>query len=251
MLKRVFLKNYWLRVFPSAFFILLNCSSSYAVDNWRISANEIPQSISLWGIDPSFFELKCLEGECSVEKKMTVIKEIGVALEKVPKFLRGTKISMLNWTELASGSAPQGHAVKEWDSIQFATPIDADTFERVLVHEIAHLWDETDHGIVSNFLKIRYYTQPYKAALSELWEHIRSINVDKSVRVRDQKLTEILVENKMLRRSDSDIHASDVYEYWGISVELYYHYRKLGRLSELETVLSKPEIDFLSKLNWD
>ncbi|MNL79534.1 hypothetical protein D3C87_2061630 [compost metagenome] len=66
----------------------------------------------------------------------------------------------------------------------------------------------------------------------------------------DQQAKDFMAQNKILRRNAEDVHASNIYEYWAVSVELYYHYHKVGNLSPLEEVLSKKEIEFLSKLNW-
>lgn len=229
-----------------AFFVtVMGPASSYASEE-----SALPQELVNWGVNPQFFTLQCLEGTCSSEKRKIIVNKIISALQSMPEFLKNTKIEMLFWKELNSGEESQGNADQQWNSISFSTSIDS-PIERVLVHEIAHLWDETDHTTASRYLKIRYYTKEYQKLLEQLWAHMHKINEPQKFKIKDDTISEILTKNNMLRRNNTDVHASDVYEYWAISIELYYRYKNQNMLNKIEDVLSLDEINYLSKLKWD
>jgi hypothetical protein len=201
-------------------------------------------------IDISF---SCLNGECTDQKKNEILKWLAGGFERVPPFLKKVRVDRVIWDEREIGKRPDGHADEQWNSIRIWAGTDV-SIDEVIVHELAHLFDEKlNPEITQKYLALRYSTPEMSSAIEKVWQHVNELNpvrIPGNPKLKlDNKISEMLAEFRIPRRDAFDLHASqDGYEYWASSVELYYKYTKLGERSQLPKYFSKKEISFLQKL---
>ena len=195
-----------------------------------------------WGIDPQLLFLThrnqdCIDADCIPMRRALVD-----ALRAVPPFLRTNDLQMIFWDDPGDEGMPEGQADGEAVSITASTS----KLQRVLVHELAHHYDEHNGEVTGIYLNIRFAKQPLWNELDALWKHIREKKSAGRPKIDDYVRAE-LRRLRVPRRDDDDVHLTgDYYEYWAGSVELYWLDK--GDRKALQSYLIDDEIDFLKKL---
>ena len=204
------------------------------------------------GLDEKFIFTQCLRdgnlSDCPPDVRERMLGRIQRSLEGLPPGLRTTKIPMVQWIEQASDQRPTGRMDPSF-GISLRTSADEPTFDAVLLHEAAHMFDEQNEDTVSAYQKLRLSTRRMSEGTSRFFAHLRKTNPgieSWSEAELDDEAVRMLQELKVPRRGERDFTAlMDGYEYWAVSVELYHKHR--GDSRALSQYFSKEEAAFLER----
>lgn len=195
-----------------------------------------------WGIDPKFLFLMRRNQPCAGADCIPMRRTLAEALRAVPPFLRANNLQAIFWDDPGNDGMPEGDA----DGKMVSMTASPGKLMRVLVHELAHHYDEHAGAVTGAYLDIRFSRQPLWDELAALWKRIRENRSAGRPQIDDQVRAE-LRRLRVPRRGDDDVHLTgDGYEYWAGSVELYWLHQ--GDRKALQPYLIDDEIGFLEEI---
>lgn len=196
---------------------------------------------------PRGVETRCGAEPCPAPRREELLFALAGWLERMPRWLAGTRADRLVWTELAGG-APDGE--KDGRTLRLVVP-KGGAADHVLAHELSHLYHEDRPRAVAEFLALRLETEPMRKGLAELWLHVWRGNAgrDEPPYELDARGRALLAELRLPRRHPADLHAAAAStEYWAVSVELAYRAWRAGDWAGLSAFLCEAELARLRAL---
>lgn len=235
------------RFFLSTLAIVLSFQTA-----WALTDEEARSVFQSWKLADKDIELVCLNDACKKNEALSwaTKKWLAEALRKVPQFLRQALpyLGGIKWIENQNPGYLEGTAFWDQKSLTIESHRKVD-LDNIMTHEIAHLYEDNSGSTVYQYLTLRFHTREFSQKIMELIDLLASYKgPDGDIKPYDIAVTRKIREIRLPHRHNLDIWAYKSNEYWAISVELYYLYKKQNQLTELTKHLSPEEIQFLQKL---
>jgi hypothetical protein len=211
------------------------------------------QVFASWKLSDSSFELICKNVYCFDESSEAVgVKNwFAESLQKVPLFLQSNiySIGYIQWVEHEKPNYIKGRVQSKDNSIWLETSKDIN-LDEVLVHEFTHVFDKYNREITIKYLNLRFNKTYYQEKISNLIKYLEGdVNKNSESGIyTNMALQQMIQDIKFPQRQNSDFHAFNSGEYFAVSIELYYKYKKTNRLDLLSNYLIKDEIEFIKKI---
>ncbi|MFH2204802.1 MAG: hypothetical protein ABIJ96_16935 [Elusimicrobiota bacterium] len=160
--------------------------------------------------------VRCFGEPCTPDQRESDLNRLVGLFERMPVFLQAANLKQVQWKNLPAGSRPDGMGLK--GKITLFVPPEAPV-DRILSHELAHIYIEDHAAEVAPFLALRYKTGEMRRALAELRAHLdRSGYRGGSL---DDRARELVALARIPQRFPDDLHAAaNDSGYWSVAIEL-------------------------------
>lgn len=157
--------------------------------------------------------VRCSGEPCPRDEKERILHRLAGMFGRMPLFLKDSTLKQVRWDDLPAGGRSDGMGKDGIISLFIAPEAPV---ERILVHELAHIYLEDRSADAGPFLALRFKTEAMQRKLAQLREHL-----DRTGGRIDDGARTLIREAGLPQRYPDDLHALS-YDtgYWASAVEL-------------------------------